>query len=193
MIAKGHHFPEVTLVGIVDADSGIFSADFRGSEKVAQIITQVAGRAGRGKKTGRVIIQTYCPEHPHIERLIDGNYETFAKDLLEERKAANSPPYSYQARIQTESIKSSISRDFLDEIWKLVESSSFPTAKIKKIGPLPSFMEKKQGVFRWEINLFSDTRKNLHKILDAINFYLRESPRRNKVRWTIDVDPYSTL
>ena len=193
MIAKGHHFPEVTLVGIVDADSGIFSADFRGSEKVAQIITQVAGRAGRGKKPGRVIIQTYCPEHPHIERLINGNYETFAKDLLKERMAAESPPYSYQARIQAESIRSSVSRSFLVEIWKLAESRQSSAVKVRKIGPLPSFMEKKQGVFRWEINLFSDSRNNLHKTLNSLNYYLQESPFRNKVRWTIDVDPYSTL
>ena len=86
LLAKGHHFPNVTLVGILDADSGLFSADFRGSERVAQLMTQVSGRAGREEKPGQVIIQSYCPDHPQIEEIINGTYQTFAQRLLEERK-----------------------------------------------------------------------------------------------------------
>jgi primosomal protein N' (replication factor Y) len=138
MLAKGHHFPCVTLVGIVNADFGLFSADPRGSEKMAQIITQVAGRAGRGKKPGKVIIQTYCPDHPHIERLTNGSYEDFALELLKERKLIQSPPFSYQARIQSESVKSVFSRDFLIDIWKKTEERNLLFPNIKKIGPLPS-------------------------------------------------------
>ena len=193
MLAKGHHFPCVTLVGIVNADFGLFSADSRGSEKMAQIITQVAGRAGRGKKPGKVIIQTYCPDHPHIERLTNGSYEDFALELLKERKLIQSPPFSYQARIQSESVKSVFSRDFLIDIWKKTEERNLLFPNIKKIGPLPSLMEKKSGLFRWEINLYSQRRKSLHQALDILQFFLNRNSSKRRVRWSIDVDPHSTI
>jgi primosomal protein N' (replication factor Y) len=92
LLAKGHHFPDVTLVGIIDADSGLFSADFRGSERVAQLMTQVSGRAGRDKKPGRVILQSYCPDHPQIEEIITGSYEGFAKKIIRRKKKFKDPP-----------------------------------------------------------------------------------------------------
>ena len=98
LLAKGHHFPNVTLVGIIDADSGLFSADFRGSERVAQLMTQVAGRAGRDKKPGRVILQSYCLDHPQIEEIITGSYEKFAKKLLEERKVTRSLHFHFKLK-----------------------------------------------------------------------------------------------
>ena len=193
LLAKGHHFPDVTLVGIVDADSGLFSADFRGSERVAQLMTQVAGRAGRDKKPGRVLLQTYCPEHPQIEELITGSYERFSRNLIIERKAAKSPPFSFQAKIQAESPNTFVSRDF---ILDLLESSM----KIKKlpkglrvIGPLPAVMEKKSGVYRWEINIFSESRKSLHEFLDLTQTILYLPSTSKKVRWSIDIDPISLI
>ena len=114
MLAKGHHFPNVTLVGILDADSGLFSADFRGSERVAQLITQVSGRAGREKKPGKVVLQTYCSEHPQMEELLKGNYGTFIEKIIEERASANVPPFSYQVKLQAESFNGLISKDFLN-------------------------------------------------------------------------------
>ncbi len=193
LLAKGHHFPNVTLVGILDADSGLFSADFRGSERVAQLMTQVAGRAGRDKKPGKVILQSYCPDHPQIEELIKGSYESFAKNLLVERKLANSPPFAFQAKIQAESANSYVSRDFIKTlINKLKKSKAYPQ-DIRVIGPLPAIMEKKSGVYRWELNILSNSRSSLHKFLDLAQASLYNPKTSKKVRWSIDVDPLSSI
>jgi primosomal protein N' (replication factor Y) len=193
LLAKGHHFPDVTLVGIVDADSGLFSADFRGSERVAQLMTQVAGRAGRDKKPGRVLLQTYCPEHPQIEELITGSYERFARNLLIERKAAKSPPFSFQAKVQAESPNTFVSRDFiLDLLESAMKIKKLPKG-LRVIGPLPAVMEKKSGVYRWEINIFSESRKSLHEFLDLTQTILYLPSTSKKVRWSVDIDPISLI
>ena len=155
LLAKGHHFPNVTLVGIIDADSGLFSADFRGSERVAQLMTQVAGRAGRDKKPGRVILQSYCLDHPQIEEIITGSYEKFAKKLLEERKSYKIPPFSFQAKIFAESPKSLVSRDFILKLLNQSKIEKQISSNVRIVGPLPSIMEKKSGVYRWELSIFS--------------------------------------
>ena len=193
LLAKGHHFPEVTLVGIVDADSGLFSADFRGSERVAQLLTQVSGRAGRDKKPGRVILQSYCPDHPQIEELVTGSYEKFTKKLLEERKASKIPPFSYQAKIFAESPKSLTSRDFILNLLNKSKIDEKLKSNLRIIGPLPSIMEKKSGVFRWELSIFSTNRSNLHKFLDVMQSRLYHPKLSKSVRWSIDVDPLSSL
>ena len=193
LLAKGHHFPDVTLVGIVDADSGLFSADFRGSERVAQLMTQVAGRAGRDKKPGRVLLQTYCPEHPQIEELITGSYERFSRNLIIERKAAKSPPFSFQAKIQAESPNTFVSRDFiLDLLESAMKIKKLPKG-LRVIGPLPAVMETKSGVYRWEINIFSESRKSLHEFLDLTQTILYLPSTSKKVRWSIDIDPISLI
>jgi len=193
LLAKGHHFPDVTLVGIVDADSGLFSADFRGSERVAQLMTQVAGRAGRDKKPGRVLLQTYCPEHPQIEELITGSYERFARNLLIERKTAKSPPFSFQAKVQAESPNTFVSRDFiLDLLESAMKIKKLPKG-LRVIGPLPAVMEKKSGVYRWEINIFSESRKSLHEFLDLTQTILYLPSTSKKVRWSVDIDPISLI
>ena len=138
LLAKGHHFPNVTLVGIIDADSGLFSADFRGSERVAQLMTQVAGRAGRDKKPGRVILQSYCLDHPQIEEIITGSYEKFAKRLLEERKSYKIPPFSFQAKIFAESPKSLVSRVFILNILNQSKIEKQISSNVRIVGPLPS-------------------------------------------------------
>ena len=193
LLAKGHHFPNVTLVGILDADSGLFSADFRGSERVAQLMTQVAGRAGRDKKPGKVILQSYCPDHPQIEELIKGSYESFAKNLLVERKLANSPPFAFQAKIQAESANSYISRDFIQTLINNLKKSKAYPQDIRVIGPLPAIMEKKSGVYRWELNILSNSRSSLHKFLDLAQASLYNPKTSKKVRWSIDVDPLSSI
>ena len=193
MLAKGHHFPNVTLVGILDADSGLFSADFRGSERVAQLITQVSGRAGREKKPGKVVLQTYCSEHPQMEELLKGNYGTFIEKIIEERASANVPPFSYQVKLQAESFNGLISKDFLNSCLEHINNSKLITKDIRLVGPLPSLMEKKSGMFRWEINLFSNSRKPLHKLIDNLQTFLYQSKQTRQVRWSIDVDPISTI
>ena len=193
LLAKGHHFPDVTLVGIIDADSGLFSADFRGSERVAQLMTQVSGRAGRDKKPGRVILQSYCPDHPQIEEIITGSYEKFAKKLLEERKRSKIPPFSFQAKIFAESPKSLVSRDFILNLVNQPKIDEKTRKNVRVIGPLPSIMEKKSGVYRWELSIFSNNRSNLHKYLDVMQSRLYDPKLSKQVRWSIDVDPLSSI
>ena len=193
LLAKGHHFPDVTLVGIIDADSGLFSADFRGSERVAQLMTQVSGRAGRDKKPGRVILQSYCPDHPQIEEIITGSYEKFAKKLLEERKSSKIPPFSFQAKIFAESSKSLVSRDFILNLVNQPKIDEKTRKNVRVIGPLPSIMEKKSGVYRWELSIFSNNRSNLHKYLDVMQSRLYDPKLSKQVRWSIDVDPLSSI
>ena len=193
LLAKGHHFPNVTLVGIIDADSGLFSADFRGSERVAQLMTQVSGRAGRDKKPGRVILQSYCLDHPQIEEIITGSYEKFAKRLLEERKSYKIPPFSFQAKVFAESPKSLVSRDFILNILNQSKIEKQISSNVRIVGPLPSIMEKKSGVYRWELSIFSSNRSNLHKFLDVMQSRLYEPKLTKQVRWSIDVDPLSSI
>ena len=193
LLAKGHHFPDVTLVGIIDADSGLFSADFRGSERVAQLMTQVSGRAGRDKKLGRVILQSYCPDHPQIEEIITGSYDKFAKKLLGERKSLKIPPFSFQAKIFAESPKSLISRDFILNLLNQSKIDEKIRMNVRVIGPLPSVMEKKSGVYRWELSIFSKSRSNLHKYLDVMQSRLYDPKLSKQVRWSIDVDPLSSI
>ena len=177
----------------MDADSGLFSADFRGSERVAQLMTQVSGRAGRDKKPGRVILQSYCPDHPQIEEIVTGSYEKFAQKLLEERKAYKIPPFSYQAKIFAESPKSLTSRDFILNLLNKSKIDEKLKSNLRIVGPLPSIMEKKSGVFRWELSIFSTNRSDLHKFLDVMQSRLYHPKLSKSVRWSIDVDPLSSL
>ena len=193
MLAKGHHFPDVTLVAILDADSGIFSADFRGSERVAQLITQVSGRAGREKKPGKVILQTYCQEHPQMEELLKGDYESFVKKIIKDRASTKSPPFSFQIKLQAESFNGLQSRDFLVTCLDYLNNTQHLSKGMKTIGPLPSLMEKKSGVYRWEVSFFSPSRKSLHNLADHLQSFLYLPKQTRKVRWSIDVDPISTV
>ena len=193
LLAKGHHFPNVTLVGILDADSGLFSADFRGSERVAQLMTQVSGRAGREEKSGQVILQTYCPDHPQIEEIINGTYQSFAQRLLEERRTSKTPPYFFQVKVYAESPKSIVSRDFIRSLINRISIDNSISKDLRIVGPLPSLMEKKSGVYRWELNIFSKNRSQLHKYLDLVQSKLYDPSTSKQVRWSIDVDPLSSL
>ena len=193
LLAKGHHFPNVTLVGILDADSGLFSADFRGSERVAQLMTQVSGRAGREEKSGQVILQTYCPDHPQIEEIINGTYQSFAQRLLDERRTSKTPPYFFQVKVYAESPKSIVSRDFIRSLINRISIDNSISKDLRIVGPLPSLMEKKSGVYRWELNIFSKNRSQLHKYLDLVQSKLYDPSTSKQVRWSIDVDPLSSL
>ena len=141
MLAKGHHFPQVTLVGIIDADSGLFSADFRAAEQMGQLLMQVSGRAGRAEKPGTVMIQTRCPDHPHLLKLIHEGYPAFARELMVEREEFVLPPYSYFAVFRAEAYSSETAASFLSKIKEI--SKTFADA-VSILGPIPAFMAKKE-------------------------------------------------
>jgi primosomal protein N' (replication factor Y) len=138
MLAKGHHFPQVTLVGIIDADSGLFSADFRAAEQMGQLLMQVSGRAGRAEKPGVVMIQTRCPDHPHLQKLIYEGYAAFAESLMSEREQFLLPPYSYSAVFRAEAYANKTASDFLDKIKAMSQNKI-----VSVFGPVPAVMSKK--------------------------------------------------
>ena len=184
MLAKGHDFPNVTLVGILNADQGLFSADFRGTEHMAQLIIQVSGRAGRGKKAGEVIIQTHHPEHPLLHTLLESGYPGFAKTALIERKQANFPPFSYMVIVRCESMHKNQGVEFLNECRETLHYDG-----VELFGPIPAPMERRAGRYRWQLILLANERKKLHAILRHWVPGVHKLKTANKVRWSIDVDP----
>lgn len=204
MLAKGHHFPDVTMVVILDADSGLFSADFRGMEKTAQLILQVAGRAGRGDKPGEVWIQTLYADHPQLNLLLEGGYHGLGASLLQERKHIQLPPYSYMALLRTECSDKQLAeqvqnqaREFiqawLNQYWQgnLLSATEFEvdTTPVTLIGPFPAPMERRNGRFRQQMQIMSHERNALHRVLDPLVHFLENLKGIQKVRWNLDIDP----
>ena len=187
MLAKGHHFPNVTLVGIVDIDAGLFSCDFRASERMSQLITQVAGRAGREEKLGRVLIQTHHPEHPLLNTLIEHGYARFAKDALIERQQAQLPPYYYQALLRVNAINEQAVLTFLNDAKQSI--ASINTQAINILGPVPAPMLKRAGRFRYQLLIESAQRKPRHLFLKQLLPELQKLKSSRQVRWSIDIDP----
>ena len=187
MLAKGHHFPDVTLVGIVDVDQGLFSADFRATERMAQLIVQVSGRAGRAEKAGQVLIQTHHPDHPLLKVLLDEGYPSFANAALEERRQAQLPPFRYLALLRAEATDVNLPTNFLQLARELAESIGVKDVFI--LGPVPAPMERRAGRFRAQLLLQSSSRAELHNLLTPWLQQLENQKMSRKVRWSIDVDP----
>jgi primosomal protein N' (replication factor Y) len=191
MLAKGHHFPDVTLVGIVDVDQGLFSADFRATERMAQLIVQVAGRAGRADKPGQVLIQTHHPEHPLLQVLLNSGYATFAKAALEERRQAQLPPFSYLALLRAEAADGRLPLQFLQQAREQAEALG--VGQVFLLGPIPAPMERRAGRVRAQLMLQAPSRAELHRLLTPWLQQLDNSKLGRKVRWSIDVDPQDTF
>ncbi|HCZ48781.1 MAG TPA: primosomal protein N' [Gammaproteobacteria bacterium] len=190
MLAKGHHFPAVTLVGILDADQGLFAADFRASERLAQTIYQVAGRCGRGTQPGRVLIQTHQPQHPVLHALLQGGYGVFAQQLLKEREAAGWPPFTHLALLRAEAPGAQEALWFLGETLSL--AAELGHAGVTLLGPVPAPMPKRAGRFRAQLLLQADRRAPLHALLRSWLPAVAQLPAARKVRWSLDVDPIDT-
>ncbi|MDC4290651.1 primosomal protein N' [Acinetobacter baumannii] len=187
MLAKGHHFPHVTLVAILDIDAGLLSVDIRAPERTAQLIVQVAGRAGRGEHKGHVYLQTLRPDHSLLTTLIEKDYRAVAKQTLAERKVALLPPYRYAVLIRAESKDRDYTLHFLNEAAEQLRQIAGDIVDIW--GPIPAPMERKAGRYRAHMVILSADRARLH-------FYLRQwwaqlvyAPRQHQLRLSIDVDP----
>ena len=190
MLAKGHHFPRVTLVGVLNADGGLFSADYRATERMAQLLLQVAGRAGRGDLAGRVLIQTRFPEHPLLQTLIKQGYPAFAEAALAERAEAELPPYSYQALLRAEAAKTEYPQRFLQQVVGLLEHSAIPDLELW--GPVPAPMARRIGKQRAHLLIQSQRRERLHQGLNLLRQQIGSLPDARRVRWSLDVDPIDT-
>ena len=183
MLAKGHHFPNVTLVAVLDVDGALFSYDFRAAEQMAQLLIQVAGRAGRASKPGKVLVQTHYPQHPLLQDLVHNGYHHFAKQALEERKLAKLPPFSYQALLRAEANYPSYPENFLRSLTQT------PLVDCEFAGPIPAAMEKKAGKYRYHLIMQSTQRKALHLAIKQLLLEIKSNRFYNKVRWSIDIDP----
>jgi primosomal protein N' (replication factor Y) len=185
LLAKGHHFPSVTLVAIPDMDSGFYSSDYKAIEKMGQLLLQVGGRAGREEKPGVVCLQTHFPNEPVLLTLINKGYTEFAELLLNERQTNELPPYVYHAMIRAEAVKRDEAMSFLSNLTNSLPAN--PSAMV--LGPIPSLMEKKAGKFRAQLLLSSNERGSLHQLLTTCTAIITKSKTNQKVRWSIDVDP----
>lgn len=187
MLAKGHDWPGVTLVGVLDADGGLYSADFRATERMAQLLEQVAGRAGRGEHPGQVVIQTRFPDHPLLQALVRRGYRAFARDALEEREAACLPPYTFQALLRAEARQGERAQAFLEDVAAMVRQ--LPAAPVDLWGPVPAPMARRAGRCRAHLLLQSKRRDHLRAVLDGLPQRLSTMASAKGVRWSLDVDP----
>jgi len=183
MLAKGHHFPDVTLVAMLDIDGALFSFDFRAAEHMAQLLVQVAGRAGRESKPGKVLVQTAYPEHPLLQDLVNNGYKHFAEYALTERQQAYLPPFGFQALFRAEANYPSYPDKFLREIC----ATHYEGCELA--GPLPATMEKRGGKYRFHLIVQSKTRKHLHTAIHQMLQMIPSNEWQSKVRWSVDIDP----
>ncbi|WP_019864483.1 primosomal protein N' [Methylovulum miyakonense] len=187
MLAKGHHFANVTLVALLDVDSGLFSIDFHAPEKLAQLLVQVSGRAGRAEKPGKVVMQTRRPDHPLLLALIHSGYHSFAQTALAERQEAGLPPYSHQVLMRVQAASEDAPLAFLNAVVALLQQHA--QTKVEVLGPAAAPMAKRAGLYRYQLLLQSQHRQALHRLLDKLVPQMEAMKGKQKVRWSLDVDP----
>ena len=185
MLAKGHHFPNVTLVALVNVDSALFSLDFRAEERLAQLYIQVAGRAGRADKQGEVVLQTHYPDHPLLTTLLANGYQAFAKETLQLRHSMGLPPFTFQALFKAQARHSELAENCLNQIADFFQSKQI--AGLQMLGPMPAPFSKKAGQYRWQLLLQHPSRMTLQKALRE--YQQAELEKNSQVRLILDVDP----
>src|SRR5688572_3120318 len=186
MLTKGHDFPRVTLVGVLNADQGLFGTDPRSHERLAQTILQVAGRAGRADLPGEVMIQTHNPEHPLLTCVIEGDYTAFATLALAERREASWPPFSHLALWQAEAARRDDAFAFLEQVRVAAEQQR---SSVAVLGPAPLAMERKGGQYRAQLLFRSAQRAPLHRLVDRTLLAVRGLGVARRARWSVDIDP----
>jgi primosomal protein N' (replication factor Y) len=184
MLAKGHDFPKLTLVAVIDPDQALYSTDFRAAERLYQLLMQVAGRAGRADLPGEVLVQTRFPAHPVFQALLRQDYAAFAGELLDERRRCGFPPFVYQAVLRAEATGETAVMAFLDEAVRLATD---PPPEVMLYDPVPSGLARKAGQHRAHLLVQSSARPALQAFLAAWQPRLAQCAGR--VRWALDVDP----
>jgi primosomal protein N' (replication factor Y) len=185
MLAKGHDLPNLTLVAIVGVDEGLHSVDFRAGERLAQLVVQVAGRAGRARKPGRVLLQTHQPEHPLLRGLLAHGYAAAARELLAERRQIQLPPYSHQVLLRADAP----TREPVDGFLAAAHAALPESTELQIAGPMPAPMPLRAGRHRGQLLLEAASRSALHGMLRPWRMALTALPQARHVRWSLDVDP----
>ncbi len=189
MLAKGHHFPDVTLVALLDVDSALFSSDFRAAEKLAQLFIQVAGRAGRASKPGQVVLQTHHPEHYLLQDLVNNGYQHFADSALVEREEAALPPFAFQALIRAEAPNQKSTEQFLNQVQGILSGYTQLYPDIWLLGPMPAQMERRAGKYRMQLLVQAPNRALIAGLFNSCLSQVEALPESRKVRWSLDVEP----
>ena len=189
MVTKGHDFPDVTLVVVLNADQGLFSTDFRAAERLAQTIVQVAGRAGRAQRPGEVLIQTEYPEHPLLQQLLASGYDGFATAALVERREAGWPPFSRLAALRASGTDPAAAVDFLQAARAASREPAAAHRGLRLLGPAPAAMARRAGRHHAQLLVESADRGPLHRFLDVWLPVIEALPEARKVRWALDIDP----
>ncbi|WP_387462964.1 primosomal protein N' [Photorhabdus sp. RM323S] len=189
MLAKGHHFPDVTLVALLDVDGALFSADFRAAERFAQLYTQVSGRAGRAGKQGEVVLQTHHPDHPLLQILLNKGYDTFATQAMDERQSVFLPPFTSHIILRSEDHDNQQAPAFLQQLRLLFENHPLRDDNLWIMGPVPALQAKRGGRYRWQLLIQHPSRIFLQKIMMMVYPQIMALPQTRKVKWNIDVDP----
>jgi primosomal protein N' (replication factor Y) len=185
MVTKGHHFPGISLVVVLNADQGLFSTDFRAAERLAQTIVQVAGRAGRERHRGEVLIQTQYPEHPLLQSLLSGGYAGFAATALIERRAAQWPPFGRLALVRA----STRSRDGALEFLAAARQLAPDSGAVRLLGPVAAAMARRADRYHAQLLIESAERGPLHRFIDDWLPQVESLARAQRVRYALDVDP----
>lgn len=186
MLAKGYHFPNVTLVSLLDVDRALFSADFRATERFAQLYTQVASRAG---KHGEVLLQTHHPQHPLLQILLHRGYFAFAEQTLLERQLVQLPPWTSHAMFRAEDMDNQQASKFLTQLRNLLETSQLKDKATWLMGPIPAMAQKRSGRWRWQLLLQHPSRQHLQQLLSGLLPLIATLQAARKVKWTLDIDP----
>ncbi|MBL4762340.1 MAG: primosomal protein N', partial [Gammaproteobacteria bacterium] len=189
MLAKGHDYPNITLVALIDIDQGLYSSDIRATEHMAQTIVQVMGRAGRGKLKGEAMLQTHYPDHPLLQTLLHQGYAAFAKDTLEERRETDMPPFCSLVLLRAEAVNKGKALAFLEDAKGAIKAQN--PSQIMLWGPVPAPMEKRGGRYRAQLLLHATDRKTLRLTLRQLLPVLAQFTSTRQVRWSVDVDPMS--
>ena len=190
MVTKGHDFPFVTLVCVLDADAGLKLPDFRAAERTVQLLTQVAGRSGRGTRPGRVFIQTYDPDHHALRALTNHDHEGFIKRESETRALFGYPPYSHSAVIRAQGKDGKVVANCLHACANILKAQRAQSSPIRLRGPAPAIVERIRGNVRWALLATHSDRQFLHQAITMVRSKL-ELP--NGVRLVIDVDPLDLM
>ena len=192
LLAKGHHFPKVTCVGVLDADSLLMSPDFRGEERLAQLLTQVGGRAGRAKRAGEVLIQTRHPEHPVMQAVLEQPWSVLSAQLLYSRQAQRLPPHGALAALRCDSATPDSGLEFLLTLMTAYQGSTTDPS-IRLVGPLSAPMARRAGLYRSHIVIAGGQRSRVHASVKNLVALASEQRPPKGLRWFVDIDPSEPL
>ncbi len=192
LLAKGHHFPRVTCVGVLDADAMLFSPDFRGEERLAQLLTQVGGRAGRADRPGEVLIQTRHPDHPIIRAILETEWSALATELLAARKRQGLPPHGALAALRCDSPDPDTGLSFLQKLAEQPDPTGVRST-VRIVGPLAAPMARRAGLHRSHLIIAGSTRGAVQMAVQNLVGNAMGQRLPSGLRWFVDIDPTEPL